>query len=163
MLWCICSMVNTNNQKQFRLLTYPDHGWFWFPHLLLACPNILSLLVHMNYCPTGLSFGLLYELVRLLWKCNDIKISEWLLVEMKWPNGKFNSLIGESLSLVSVSRLKVTRLSVSSQSRKKFWTLSRLGLVSDEKFQTVLSQSRLVCFNFTQSCLGLVLIWMTRV
>ena len=40
----------------------------------------------------------------------------------------------ESLGLVSVSRLKVPRLSVSSRSRTKFWNWSRLGLVSDEKF-----------------------------
>ena len=44
------------------------------------------------------------------------------------------SLIGESLSLVSVSRLKVTRLSVLSRSHTKFLRLSRLGLVSHEKF-----------------------------
>ena len=44
------------------------------------------------------------------------------------------SLIGESLSLVSVSRLKVTRLSVLSRSHTKFLRLSRLGLISHEKF-----------------------------
>ena len=40
----------------------------------------------------------------------------------------------ESLGLVSVSRLKVPRLSVSSRSRTKFLNWSRLGLVSDDKF-----------------------------
>ena len=44
------------------------------------------------------------------------------------------SVKDESLGLVSVSRLKVPRLSVSSRSRTKFWNLSRLGLVSDENF-----------------------------
>ena len=44
------------------------------------------------------------------------------------------SVKDESLGLVSVSRLKVPRLSVSSRSRTKFWNWSRLGLVSDEKF-----------------------------
>ena len=40
----------------------------------------------------------------------------------------------KSLGLVSVLRLKVPRLSVSSRSRTKFWNLSRFGLVSDENF-----------------------------
>ena len=44
------------------------------------------------------------------------------------------SVKDESLGLVSVSRLKVPRLSVSSWSRTKFWNLSRLGLVLDENF-----------------------------
>ena len=73
----------------------------------------------------------------------------------------------ESLGLVSVSRLQVPRLSVSSRSRTKFWNLSRLGLglVSDEKFwdslvlvsscvlqfHLVLSWSRLVVFNKIKS------------
>ena len=47
----------------------------------------------------------------------------------------------ESLSLVSVSY--------------EFLNWSCLGLFSDEKFETVLSRSRLVCFHFTQSRLGL--------
>ena len=53
---------------------------------------------------------------------------------------------------VLVSRLKVPRFSVLSQSRTKFWKLSRLD-------ENVFRQSHLVCFNFTQSRLGLVLIW----
>ena len=52
----------------------------------------------------------------------------------------------ESLGFVSVSRLKVPRLSVSSQSRTKFWNLFRLGLVSYEIFGTVSSRS---CLIFT--------------
>ena len=46
----------------------------------------------------------------------------------------FSTVKDESLGLVSVSRLKVLRLSVSSRSRTKFWNWSRLGLVLDEKF-----------------------------
>ena len=54
----------------------------------------------------------------------------------------------ESLGLVSVSRLKVPGLSVSSRSRTRFWMLSRFGLVSDEIFwdSLVLVSSR--WFNF---------------
>merc|ERR1719312_2245896 len=76
----------------------------------------------------------------------------------------------ESLGLVSVSRLKVPRLSVSSRSRTKFWNLSRLGLVSDENFwdslvpvssrwfnfYLVSSRSRLGHKKIRQSRLGLV-------
>ena len=43
----------------------------------------------------------------------------------------------ESVGLISVLRLKVLRLSVSSRSRTKCLNLSRLGLVSDEKFWAV--------------------------
>ena len=63
------------------------------------------------------------------------------------------ALIGKSLGLVSVSRLKVPRLSVS---YKIFEVVSSRM----KNFQTVSSQSRLVYFNFTQSRLDLVLIWM---
>ena len=57
-------------------------------------------------------------------------------------------LIGKSLGLVSVLRLKVPRLLVSSRSRTKFWRLSCLGLVSDEKFSDSLVSvsSRLLQF-----------------
>ena len=54
------------------------------------------------------------------------------------------TLIGESLSLVSVSRLKVPRLSVSCKILEV--VSSRMKIL-----QTVSSRSRLVCFNFTQS------------
>ena len=59
----------------------------------------------------------------------------------------------ESLGLVSVSRLKVPRLSVSSRSRTKFWNLSRLGLVSDENFwdSLVLVSSRWLNFYLVSS------------
>ena len=58
------------------------------------------------------------------------------------------TLIGESLGLVLVSRLKVPRLSVSSRSRTKFLRLSRLGLVSYENFSDSLISvsSRLLQF-----------------
>ena len=55
----------------------------------------------------------------------------------------------ESLGLISVSRLNVPNLSVSSQSRTKFWNLSCLGLVSYKNFGTVSSRSRLVGLVFT--------------
>ena len=63
------------------------------------------------------------------------------------------ALIGESLGRVSVSRLKKTRLSVSSQSRTKFLRLSRLGLVSDENFSDSLVSvwSRLLQFYSVSS------------
>ena len=59
----------------------------------------------------------------------------------------------ESLVLVSVSRLKVPRLSVSSRSRTNFWRLSRLGLISDEKFSDSLVSvlSRLLQFYSVSS------------
>ena len=65
----------------------------------------------------------------------------------------FSPLIGENLGLISVSRLKVPRLSVSSRSRTKFWRLSRLGLVSDEKFSDSLVSvsSRLLQFYSVSS------------
>ena len=54
----------------------------------------------------------------------------------------------ESLGLVSVSRLKVPRLLVSSRSHTKFLNWSRLGLILDEKFwdSFVLVLSRLHLF-----------------
>ena len=64
----------------------------------------------------------------------------WLIYDLNSP---VVSVKDESLGLVSVSRLRVLRLSV----------LYKI-------LELVLSQSRLVCFNFTQSRLGLVLIWM---
>ena len=59
----------------------------------------------------------------------------------------------ESLGPVSVSRLKVPRLSVSSRSRTKFWNLSHLGLVPDEKFwdSLVSVSSRLIQFYSVSS------------
>ena len=57
------------------------------------------------------------------------------------------ALIGESLGRVSVSRLKKTRLSVSSQSRTKFLRLSRLGLVSDENFSDSLVSFALILLS----------------
>ena len=64
-----------------------------------------------------------------------------------------HSLIGESLGLVSVSRLKVPRLSVSSRFRTKFTRLSHLGLNSDEKFSDSLVSvsSRLLQFYSVSS------------
>ena len=57
------------------------------------------------------------------------------LIIIKKPNIQtMFSVKDECLGLVSVSRLKVPRLSVSSRSRTKFFNLSRLGLVSDENF-----------------------------
>ena len=53
----------------------------------------------------------------------------WLLTQILHF---LESLIGESLGLVSVSRLKVPRLSVSYRTHTKFWRLSHL--VSDENF-----------------------------
>ena len=50
------------------------------------------------------------------------------------PNFSLASVKDESLGLVSVSRLKVPRLLVSSRSHTKFGNWSRLGLVSDENF-----------------------------
>ena len=64
------------------------------------------------------------------------------------PSGKTTPVKDESLGLVSVSRLKVPRLSVSSRSRTKFWNLSRLGLVSDENFWDSLVPVSSRWFNF---------------
>ena len=63
------------------------------------------------------------------------------------------SVKDESLGLISVSRLKVPRLSVSSRSRTKFWNLSRLGLASDENFwdSFVSVSSRLLQFYSVSS------------
>ena len=63
---------------------------------------------------------------------------------------KMKTVKDESLGLVSVSRLKVPRLSVS---------YKILQLVSSrmKNFEIVSSRSCLVCFHFTQSHLGLVL------
>ena len=60
-------------------------------------------------------------------------------------------LIGETLGLISVSRLIVLRLSFGGC----FVSVSSWM----KNFQTVSSLFCLVCFNFTRSCLGLVLIW----
>ena len=59
----------------------------------------------------------------------------------------------ESLDLVSVSRLKVLRLSVSAPSHTIFWNLSRLGLVPDERFwdSLVSVSSRLIPFYSVSS------------
>ena len=58
------------------------------------------------------------------------------------------SVKNESLGLVSILRLKVPRLSVSSRSRTKFWNWSRLGLVSDENFLDSLVSVSSRWFNF---------------
>ena len=70
--------------------------------------------------------------------------------------GACASVKDESLGLVSVSRLRAPRLSVSSRSRSNFRGWSRLGLVSWGKFCRVSSRSRLGGKNFIQSRLGLV-------
>ena len=59
-----------------------------------------------------------------------------LFLEYRLPDHKIwrCAVKDESLGLISVSRLKVQGLSVSSRSRAKFWNLSCLGLVSDEKY-----------------------------
>ena len=69
-----------------------------------------------------------------------------LFVESKEYQSKM-ALIGESLGLVLVSRLKVPRLSVSSRSRTKFWRLSRLGLVCDENFPDSLVSFASILFS----------------
>ena len=65
----------------------------------------------------------------------------------------FRPVKDESLGLVSVSRLKVPRLLVSSRSRTKFLNWSRLGLVLDEKFwdSLVSVSSRLLPFYSVSS------------
>ena len=93
---------------------------------------------HLHYCDWCKSY--LLDILELLLFCivSMLIQSGWIKNEclVSWGHISMVSCMkDESLGLVSVSRLKAPKLSVSSQSRTKFWNLS---------------PSCLVCFNFTQ-------------
>ena len=68
-----------------------------------------------------------------------------LLLDLFSGNNMIITVKDESFGLVLVPRLKVPRLSVS-------YTISELVSSQMKNVGTVSSRSRLVCFNFTQSC-----------
>ena len=109
------------------------------------CSTALCLIIHSKFCFLLIDVGKPCDRsLNTKWrKCSVLTAHQFLT----------KPLIGESLGLVSVSRLKVPRLSVSSRSRSKFWRLSRLGLVSDEKFSDSLVSvsSRLLQFYSVSS------------
>ena len=105
------------------------------PHPLSKCSN-----VPVFWCPSVLvskkctNWGSMNETHEQGGQTKRTHIM-WCIPRSSYRGGAPRKTVkDESLGLVSVLRLKVSRLSVSSRSRTKFWNLSRLGLVSDENF-----------------------------